>query len=251
MFVRNIEQKQKLVLVVCIIMGIVTVVTSIGSMIYADVRISKSESRIYVLDANYNAFSAVRSNGGLTMEMEVKGLVEDFHSLFYTLGPDNEFIKKNMERANYLCDQSAYRQYMNMRERGYYNELVKNNMHSWLMTDSIQFDKNQMTFRYWGTIRFDRRNGGTYYKLITSGKIQVQPRTENNIHGLMIRIQAGVNDGHPGTGAGVAGGPDGAGPSHGGGGTVVGLNGALFRLARLILGFQNHFGRRCLRQPGT
>ena len=43
MFVRNIEQKQKLVLVVCIIMGIVTVVTSIGSMIYADVRISKSE----------------------------------------------------------------------------------------------------------------------------------------------------------------------------------------------------------------
>ena len=38
MFVRNIEQKQKLVLVVCIIMGIVTVVTSIGSMIYADVR---------------------------------------------------------------------------------------------------------------------------------------------------------------------------------------------------------------------
>lgn len=58
----------------------------------------------------------------------------------------------------------------------------------------------------------------------------------------MIRIQAGVNDGHPGTGAGVAGGPDGAGPSHGGGGTVVGLNGALFRLARLILGFQNHFG---------
>lgn len=187
MFVRNIEQKQKLVLVVCIIMGIVTVVTSIGSMIYADVRISKSESRIYVLDANYNAFSAVRSNGGLTMEMEVKGLVEDFHSLFYTLGPDNEFIKKNMERANYLCDQSAYRQYMNMRERGYYNELVKNNMHSWLMTDSIQFDKNQMTFRYWGTIRFDRRNGGTYYKLITSGKIQMQPRTENNIHGLMIR----------------------------------------------------------------
>ena len=108
MFVRNIEQKQKLVLVVCIIMGIVTVVTSIGSMIYADVRISKSESRIYVLDANYNAFSAVRSNGGLTMEMEVKGLVEDFHSLFYTLGPDNEFIKKNMERANYLCDQSVY-----------------------------------------------------------------------------------------------------------------------------------------------
>ena len=171
MFVRNIEQKQKLVLVVCIIMGIVTVVTSIGSMIYADVRISKSESRIC----------------GLTMEMEVKGLVEDFHSLFYTLGPDNEFIKKNMERANYLCDQSVYRQYMNMRERGYYNELVKNNMHSWLMTDSIQFDKNQMTFRYWGTIRFDRRNGGTYYKLITSGKIQVQPRTENNIHGLMIR----------------------------------------------------------------
>ena len=62
------------------------------------------------------------------------------------------------------------------------------------------------------------------------------------VHSLMVCIQAGVNDGHPGTGAGVAGGPDGAGPSHGGGGAVVRLSGALFRLARLILGFQNHFG---------
>ena len=74
-----------------------------------------------------------------------------------------------------------------MRERGFYNELVQNNMHSWLMTDSIKFDRNRMEFRYSGTIRFDRRDGHSYYKLITSGKIQVQPRTENNIHGLMIR----------------------------------------------------------------
>lgn len=107
--IKNIEQKQKLVLTVCIVMGIMSMVTCLGSLIYSDMRISRSESRIYVLDANYNAFSAVRSNNGLTMEMEVKGLVEDFHTLFYTLGPDNQFIKKNMERANYLCDQSAYR----------------------------------------------------------------------------------------------------------------------------------------------
>ncbi len=187
MFIKDIEKKQKMVLMVCIVMAVVTVTVSLGSIIYSDIRIASAEDRIYVLDANYNAFSAVRSNGGLTMEMEVKGLVEEFHSLFYTLGPDNEFIKRNMERANYLCDQSAYRQYMNMRERGFYNDLVKNNMHSWLMTDSIRFDKEQMAFRYWGTIRFDRRNGGSYYKLITSGRIQVQPRTENNIHGLMIR----------------------------------------------------------------
>ncbi|WP_368336420.1 conjugative transposon protein TraK [Parabacteroides merdae] len=187
MFIKNIEEKQRLVLTTCIIMGLVTVITCLGSVIYADYKISSSEDRIYVLDANYNAFSAMRSNGGLTMEMEVKGLVEDFHSLFYTLGPDNEFIKRNMERANHLCDQSGYRQYMNMRERGFYNELVQNNMHSWLMTDSIKFDRNRMEFRYSGTIRFDRRDGHSYYKLITSGKIQVQPRTENNIHGLMIR----------------------------------------------------------------
>ena len=187
MFIKNIEEKQRLVLTTCIIMGLVTVITCLGSVIYADYKISSSEDRIYVLDANYNAFSAMRSNVGLTMEMEVKGLVEDFHSLFYTLGPDNEFIKRNMERANHLCDQSGYRQYMNMRERGFYNELVQNNMHSWLMTDSIKFDRNRMEFRYSGTIRFDRRDGHSYYKLITSGKIQVQPRTENNIHGLMIR----------------------------------------------------------------
>lgn len=185
--IKNIEQKQKLVLTVCIVMGIMSMVTCLGSLIYSDMRISRSESRIYVLDANYNAFSAVRSNNGLTMEMEVKGLVEDFHTLFYTLGPDNQFIKKNMERANYLCDQSAYRQYMSLRERGFYNEMMQRNLHSWLMTDSIRFDKNQMSFRYWGTIRFDSKTGGTYYKLVTSGKIQVQPRTENNIHGLMIR----------------------------------------------------------------
>lgn len=76
---------------------------------------------------------------------------------------------------------------MSLRERGFYNEMMQRNLHSWLMTDSIRFDKNQMSFRYWGTIRFDSKTGGTYYKLVTNGKIQVQPRTENNIHGLMIR----------------------------------------------------------------
>ena len=187
MCIEEIEKKQRLVLAACIVLGITTIVTCIGSCIYAHLQIAQSEERIYVLDANYNAFSAVRSYGGLTMDMEVKGLVETFHGLFYTLGPDNDFIRRNMERANYLCDESAYRQYMNMRERGFYLDLVQNNMHSWLMTDSISFDRDQMRFRYYGTIRFDRRTGSSYYQLVTSGRIQVQPRTEHNIHGLMIR----------------------------------------------------------------
>ena len=187
MFIEDIEKKQKLVLAVCIIMAITTVITCIGSMVYAQIAIADSSRRIYVLDANYNAFSAVQTNQGLTLEMEVKSMVENFHSLFYTLGPDNEFIRRNMERATNLCDESAYRQYMNMRERGFYKELIQNNMHSWLMTDNITFDKDAMKFRFEVTIRFDRIGGSTYYRLVTTGSIQVQPRTENNIHGLLIR----------------------------------------------------------------
>lgn len=187
MFIEDIEKKQKLVLAISIIMAITTVVTCIGSIVYAQIAIAGASNRIYVLDANYNAFSAVETNQGLTLEMEVKSMVENFHSLFYTLGPDNEFIRRNMERANNLCDQSAYRQYMNMRERGFYKELIQNNMHSWLMTDNITFDKDAMKFRFEGTIRFDRTGGSSYYRLVTTGSIQVQPRTENNIHGLLIR----------------------------------------------------------------
>ena len=96
MIIEDIEKKQKLVLAVSVIMAITTVVTCIGSMVYAQIAISAASKRIYVLDANYNAFSAVQTNQGLTLEMEVKSMVENFHSLFYTLGPDNEFIRRNM-----------------------------------------------------------------------------------------------------------------------------------------------------------
>ena len=187
MIIQDIEKKQRLVLMVSIVMGITTVVTCIGCVLFTEINLMQQNRRIYVLDANYNAFSAVETNQGLTMEMEVKSMVELFHSLMYTLGPDRAFIDKNYKRTLNMCDESVTLQYNNMDESGFYNQLVQNNMHTWLMADNIEFDKETMRFRFEGTIRFDRASSSTYFKIVTTGQIQVQPRTERNIHGLMIK----------------------------------------------------------------
>ena len=149
--------------------------------------VQEERKKIYVLDGMAIPYTASQTGADVNLDVEAKAHVALFHQLFFTLAPDEKYINYNIEKAMYLIDESGLLQKNTLEEKGFYQNIMSASANFSIMTDSIQFDKNQMTFRYWGTIRFDRRNGGTYYKLITSGKIQVQPRTENNIHGLMIR----------------------------------------------------------------
>jgi len=55
-----------------------------------------------------------------------------------------------------------------------------------IVADSIELDKEQMSFKYYGTQMIKRRTNSVKRSIITVGKLQNVPRTQNNPHGLLI-----------------------------------------------------------------
>ena len=56
--------------------------------------------------------------------LEARDHVKMFHYYFFTLDPDDKVIQYNITKALYLADVSAKRQYDNLKENGYYSNLI-------------------------------------------------------------------------------------------------------------------------------
>ncbi len=130
--------------------------------------------------------AGILSIGCFATSIVISGMVLAFCSLFFTLPPDDEFIKYNMEKAMYLIDDSGLKQYNNLKEKGYFNTILASSATVTIMTDSIKVDMNNLSFEYYGIQRIERETSILKRQLVTTGKLRQIPRTENNPHGLII-----------------------------------------------------------------
>ena len=118
---------------------------------------------------------------------EYKGAINTFHTLFFTLPPDDEFIKYNIEQAMYYIDDSGLTEYNNLKEKGYYNSIIGSSAVLSIKTDSIAINMESRTFRYYGTQRIERKTTVLFRELITEGRFQDIPRTNRNSFGVLIK----------------------------------------------------------------
>ena len=109
-----------------------------------------------------------------------------FHNLFFTLAPDDKYIDYTIKKAMYLIDESGLAQYNALKEKGFYNNIIGTSTICSIFCDSIQLDKNRMSFTYYCRQRIDRRTSILMRQLITAGSLRRVPRTENNPHGFII-----------------------------------------------------------------
>ena len=58
-----------------------------------------AQNKIYVLDGNVPIL-VQRTTMEETLDIEAKSHIERFHHLFFTLAPDDKYIKYTMEKAN-------------------------------------------------------------------------------------------------------------------------------------------------------
>jgi conjugative transposon TraK protein len=120
-------------------------------------------------------------------EIEAKSHINMFHSLFFTLPPDDEFIKNNISKSMYLIDESGLKQYNNLKEQGFYNTILANSMFLTIKTDSIDMNLSEpMQFTYFGTQRIERQTSIIKRRIITSGYLRKVQRSDNNPHGIII-----------------------------------------------------------------
>ena len=114
------------------------------------------------------------------------GYIGNFHHFFFTLPPDDKYIRYTMEKAMYLVDETGLAQYNTLKEKGFYSNILGTSSVFSIYCDSIAFNKEKMEFTYYGRQRIERRSNILMRELVTAGQLKRVPRTENNPHGLLI-----------------------------------------------------------------
>lgn len=183
--IKNLENKIKLTLVVSCMFMSGCVIISLGAIFTAKGMVDDAHKKVYVLDGTVPVL-VQRTTMDETLDVEAKSHVELFHHLFFTLAPDDKYINYTMEKAMYLVDETGMAQYNALKEKGFYNNIMGTSAVFSIFCDSIKFDKEKMSFTYYGRQRIERRTNILMRKLVTAGNLKRVPRTENNPHGLMI-----------------------------------------------------------------
>ena len=177
---RHIKLFSVIFLVVCA--GVCMLVVSKGYQLA-----SQSQQKIFIL-ANGKALEAYSADRKDNIPVEAKDHVKMFHHFFFTLDPDEKVIQSNINKALYMVDGSAKQQYDNLKENGYYSNVVSGNISQEIQMDSITIhtDAYPYYFRYKGVQRIIRPTTIVTRNLITEGYLRNVSRSDNNSHGFLI-----------------------------------------------------------------
>ncbi len=148
---------------------------------------SQSQQKIFIL-ANGKALEAYSADRKDNVPVEARDHVKMFHHFFFSLDPDEKVIQSNINKALYMADGSAKQQYDNLKENGYYSNVVSGNISQEIQMDSIAIntDVYPFYFRYKGVQRIIRPTTIVTRNLITEGFLRNVSRSDNNSHGFLI-----------------------------------------------------------------
>lgn len=171
--------------------AIIVVVGSVflcGFTLYKSFRlVAEMQSKIYIL-ANGKALEAYASDRKENIPVEARDHVRMFHTYFFTLDPDEKVIQANITKALYLADASAKREYDNLKENGYYANIIAGNISQQIKVDSVVVNTNEYPyyFRCYATQNIIRTTSTVSRSLITEGYMRNVSRSDNNPHGFLI-----------------------------------------------------------------
>lgn len=148
---------------------------------------SQTQQRIFIL-ANGKALEAYAADRKDNVPVEARDHVKMFHHYFFTLDPDDKVIQQNIRKALYLADGSAKEQYDNLKENGYYNNIISGNISQEIKDDSIEISVEAYPFHftYKGQQKIIRPSTIVTRSLVAEGYLRNVSRSDNNSHGFLI-----------------------------------------------------------------
>ena len=184
---KNIDTAFRHVRIFSIVMTIGCFLLSGFSLVKSYQATEDAQNRIYIL-ANGKALEAFSAGRKDNIMVEARDHIKTFHQHFFSLDPDDEVIKTNITKALYLADQSAKSEYDNLKESGYYSNLISANISQEINVDSVQIDINQYpySFRCFSTQKLIRSTSTATRNLLTEGFLRNVARSDNNPHGFLI-----------------------------------------------------------------
>jgi conjugative transposon TraK protein len=183
--IKNIEARIRLASLVALGSLLSAVVMVALNGYYAHLTETEARKTIYILDNNI-PIRARQTDVQVNRPAEYKAHVDMFHSLFFSLTPDDKYIEYQMKRAMYLVNESGAREYDDLKEKGFFTSILSSSSVLTLQTDSILLDMPRHYFRYYGRLKIDRRSSTLTRSLVTEGYLKDIPRSDNNPHGVLI-----------------------------------------------------------------
>ena len=116
MVIKNLENKIRLTGIVCTAFLVGCVIISVSSIWTARTMVADAHKKVYVLDGNVPILVS-QTTMDETLDVEAKSHVEMFHHYFFTLAPDDKYIRYTMEKAMYLVDETGLAQYNTLKEK--------------------------------------------------------------------------------------------------------------------------------------
>ncbi|QRY60708.1 conjugative transposon protein TraK [Sphingobacterium siyangense] len=177
---RHVRAFTMLVVAGCIVISCFSVYKSFSL-------VSAMQGKIYIL-ANGKALEAYSSDRKDNIPVEARDHIKTFHTLFFTLDPDDKAIDANIKKALYLADGSAKRVYDDLKENGFYSGVISGNVNQTIRIDSVLVDTDAYPYRFrcHATQDIIRPTSITTRSLLTEGSLRNVSRSDNNPHGFLI-----------------------------------------------------------------
>lgn len=184
---KNIETSFRLIRLTCVVAMLGGFGFGCYAFYAASALIARSQQRVYIL-ASGKVLEAMASDRRENLPVEARDHIRSFHELFFTMDPDEKVISGNVGRALYMADGSARRVYDNLKEAGYFDNLISANISVRVTIDSLMLDTMNMPFyfRLYGEETITRATSIVTRELLTEGYLRQVSRSDNNPHGFLI-----------------------------------------------------------------
>ncbi|MCW4470228.1 conjugative transposon protein TraK [Flavobacterium sp. MFBS3-15] len=185
---RNIENSFRQIRLYAIIFSTVCLGIT-GYAVWESYRFAREQrEKVYVLDQGKSLMVALSQDAAVNRPVEAREHVRRFHELFFTLAPDKAAIESNMRRAFNLADKSAFNNYKDLAEKGYYSRIISGNVQQRTEVDSVQcdFDRYPYKVRTYARQYIIRSSNVTRRSLITSCLLVNSVRSDENPQGFTM-----------------------------------------------------------------
>jgi conjugative transposon TraK protein len=183
----NIESafKQTRTVMICFLLFATTISVYAVYSSYQSARLARET--IFILDQG-SILAAKAQNIQENRPVEAREHARRFHQYFFTLSPDERAINSTIERALLVADESVKKEYDNLKEKGFYNEIIAGNISQNVKIDSVFVDVN--TYPYYvkcmGKVEIIRTSTITLRNLVSECYLRDVIRSDNNPHGFLV-----------------------------------------------------------------
>ena len=182
---RNQKRNRSLVYIA---LGVV-LITAIVSMVLIHNAHKQARFNAYVIQGGLRTPIEPITDSREQLRLLTEGHIRQFHELFFSLEPDLNHIRNNIEkRALYMIDNSGKRLYVRLVEKKYFHDVVMNDYRYLIELDSVVVDysKYPFPFTYYGKQSIEKGKNTTYRNLFTRGFVKETGITANNLNGMKI-----------------------------------------------------------------